>query len=166
MLERRDKAFNASARSPNCVVQVLRLLFAWGKPRDWLKGLPGNPAREIPFIRRPRDARNRPRDARKVNRAWKPYEADAVLAAAAGGLRVGIALGAYAGLSEGGTTRFPWNGYDGRWIRYTRRKNGNAVALPARKELREILVSSEEADRERRATSAIRRLEQKPKPNV
>lgn len=159
MLKRHDKAFNASARSPNCVVQVLRLLFAWGKPRDWLKGLPGNPAREIPLNRLPRDAR-------KVNRAWKPYEADAVLAAAAGGLRVGIALGAYAGLSEGGTTRFPWNGYDGRWIRYTRRKNGNAVALPARKELREILVYSEEADRERRATSAIRRLERKPTPNV
>jgi integrase len=135
VIRMRDRAFeDHKRRFANYVVQVTRIIFAWGRPREWYKG--ENPAVEVPLIRRPRDAR-------KVNRAWKQYELTAALEKATGALRVGVALGMFAGMSEGDVIRFPWSGYDGERIRYARRKTGVQVSILAHRDLRTILDKTE-----------------------
>jgi integrase len=125
----RDRAFkDRKRRFANYVAQVFRLLFAWGRPR----GLVARLLSEVTLIRKPRGAP-------KANRAWTPSECAAVMAAATGGLRVGIALGMYGALREGDVIRFAWSGYDGSAIQWTQGKTGNEVWLPAHRELRAIL---------------------------
>lgn len=136
VIQWRDKAFREHKRRfANYVVQVLRLLFAWGKPRNWLRGLPGNPAEDVPSLRRPRDAR-------KVNRAWSAAEVGVVLSTASGGLRAAIALGAYAGMSEGDALRFTWSGVVGGQLVYQRRKTGIVVRMPVDPRLAAILADT------------------------
>lgn len=138
----RDRAFaQKKRRFANYVVQVFRLLFAWGKPRNLAPRL----LAELSLIRKPRNA---PRK----NRAWTSEECAAVLGAATGGIRVGIALGMYGALREGDVIRFPWSGYDGSAIQWTQGKTGNEVWLPAHRDLRVIL---NEAAKDRRAVTVV-----------
>lgn len=138
----RDRAFQQKKRRfANYVVQVFRLVFAWGKPRGLAPRLLG----ELSLIRKPRGAA-------KANRAWAPEECAAVLAAATGGIKVGIALGMYGALREGDVIRFPWSGYDGTAIQWTQGKTGDDVWLPAHRELRTIL---DEAAQNRRAVTVV-----------
>jgi hypothetical protein len=79
----RDRAFaQRKRRFANYVVQVIRLLFGWGKARGFIQ----RPLGDLALIRRPRSTP-------KANRAWTPDECAAVLAAATGGISSwGIAL--------------------------------------------------------------------------
>ncbi|QEX18541.1 integrase [Hypericibacter terrae] len=126
----RDKAFaRHKRRFANYVVQVIRLLFAWGIPRGWLKA---NPARDVPLI-------ERPRDTPKANRAWSIAEYDAMVGRATGGLRIAIMLGFWAGLTEGDIVRLPRAGaYDriAGFIDYRRRKTGVEASIHVAGELR------------------------------
>jgi integrase len=138
----RDRAFDRKKRRfANYVVQIFRLTFAWGKPR----GLVPRLLSELSLIRRPRGAA-------KANRAWTAEECAAVLAAADGGIKVGIALGMYGALREGDVIRFPWSGYDGTAIQWTQGKTGDDVWLPAHRELRVIL---DQAGQKRRAVTVV-----------
>ncbi|MFC3674709.1 tyrosine-type recombinase/integrase [Ferrovibrio xuzhouensis] len=129
----RDRVFRLRKRRfANYVVAVLRLLFKWGKPRGWPKV---NPAADVPMIRRPRDAK-------KVNRAWSTDEKETVLREAERRiphLLPGIALGVFTGISEGDMVRLIWPAYDGTAIRFTRRKTGVPVAVKALPALKAIL---------------------------
>jgi len=138
----RDRAFaHKKRRFANYVAQVFRLLFAWGRPRGIVPRL----LSEVTLIRKPRGAL-------KANRAWSPSECAAVLGAATGGVRVGIALGMYGALREGDAIRFSWSGYDGSAIQWTQGKTGNEVWLPAHRELRAIL---DEAAKTRTSVSVV-----------
>jgi integrase len=133
----RDRAFtHKKRRFANYVVQVMRLLFAWGRPRGIVPRL----LSEVSLIRKPRAAP-------KANRAWTPRECAAVLSAASGGLKVGIALGMYGALREGDVIRFPWSGYDGWALNWTQGKTGEPVWLPAHRDLRVILDEAAQAKR-------------------
>ena len=88
----RDRALaQRKRRFANHVLQVLSTILNWGKPRDLAPGNPAAGIREVP----------RPRDLAKANRAWSDAERDAVLDAAAGGLKMAIALGMFAGMRIG-----------------------------------------------------------------
>lgn len=146
----RDKAFKAHKRRfANYTVQVLSLLFSWGKPRGWCKRVTGNPAADIPHIRRPRKMP-------KANRAWKPHERDAIFAAAEAGMPqilVPLALGRWAGMTEGDTLRFSQRFYDGRLIDMDRGKTGQPLWLPAPTPLKAILDTTVEARKDEPVTS-------------
>jgi integrase len=138
----RDRAFaQRKRRFANYVVQVIRLLFGWGKARGFVQ----RPLGELALIRRPRSTP-------KANRAWTPDECAAVLGAATGGIRVGIALGMFGALREGDVVRFPWSGYDGSAIQWMQGKTGDEVWLPAHRELRAIL---DEANKARSAVTVV-----------
>lgn len=131
----RDKAYKKHKRRfANYVVQVIRLVFTWGKPRRWSET---NPGADAPLIRRPRGAP-------KVNRAWTPEEKATVLREAQ--IRVphllpGIGLGMFGSMPEGDMVRFTWPSYDGTAIRYTRRKNDVPVTVKVLPELKAILAA-------------------------
>lgn len=126
----RDKTFaRHKRRFANYVVQVIRLLFAWGIPRGWLKA---NPGRDVPMI-------ERPKDAKKANRPWSLAEYDAMVASATGGLRLAIMLGFWAGMTEGDIIRLPRAGaYDriAGYIDYRRRKTQVEASIHVADELR------------------------------
>ncbi len=126
----RDKA-NAKhkRRFANYVLQVLSRLFSWGGRRGMMVG---NPAAGVEHVRRPRDAR-------KVNRAWREAEINAVLKAAPPALLVPIALGRYTGLREGDVIRITWAAYDGLAFETRQGKTGAPIWIPAHKRLRKIL---------------------------
>lgn len=144
----RDKAFKKHKRRfANYVVQVIRLVFTWGKPHGWSES---NPGKDVPLIRRPRGAR-------KVNRAWSPDEKAVVLREAQ--IRVphllpGIGLGMFGSMPEGDMVRFTWPSYDGTAIRYTRRKNDVPVAVKVLPELKAILA----AEKARQAAAEAARV--------
>lgn len=130
VIEARDAAFAAHKRRfANYVLSVLRLLLKWGSVRDLVET---NQAATVPKLRRPRGMP-------KGWRAWDPDECEAVLNAATGGLRVGIALGMFAGMREGDVIRMQRSAYDGSWLRWSQGKTGALVELPAHPQLREIL---------------------------
>ena len=130
VIEIRDAAFDAHKRRfANYVVQVLRLLQKWGAPRGFVEI---NTAAAVPLLRRPRNAP-------KKNRAWHDDEFEAVLNTATGGVRVAIALGAFAGMREGDAIRVSRAADDGGWLRWTQSKTGEPVELPVHTELRAIL---------------------------
>lgn len=126
----RDKAYKAKGRRfANYVVQVLRMLFGWGKLRGQLDA---NPAAEVPAIRRPIGAA-------KVNRAWSVAEVKAFAAAASPQLLVPFALGLFAGMRQGDALLVTWSAYDGSALRWIAGKNGEACMAPVTKELKKIL---------------------------
>jgi integrase len=137
VIDIRDAAFaKHKRRFANYVLSVLRLLLKWGAVRDLVET---NQAAAVPKLRRPRHAP-------QANRAWDPDECDAVLAAASGGLKVGIALGMFAGMREGDVIRAQRSTYDGGWLRWSQGKTGALVELPAHPQLREILESRSGGD--------------------
>jgi len=126
----RDKANTRHKRRfANYVLQVLSRLFSWGGKRGMVVG---NPAASVEQIRRPRDAR-------KVNRAWREAEVEAVLGAAPPALLVPIALGLYTGLREGDVIRITWAAYNGQAFETRQGKTGAPIWIPAHRRLREIL---------------------------
>jgi integrase len=130
VIEIRDRAFaQKKRRFANHLLQVLGTTFNWGRPR---RLSPGNPAAGIDKI-------PRPRDLPKANRAWTPTECAVVLDTAAGGLRLAIALGMFAGMRIGDATRVTWSIYDGANLEWRQGKTGDAVWLPAHRDLRALL---------------------------
>jgi integrase len=126
----RDRAYRRHKRRfANYVIDVLSLLFAWGKLRGWVDANPAEGTPKIP----------RPKDMPPPNRPWKPAELAVVLAAARPGIKAAVALGAYAGLREGDVVRCPWTHYNGTEIEGRQGKTGDLVWMPAHRELRAIL---------------------------
>lgn len=131
----RDDAFKTKGRRfANYVVQVLRMLFGWGKLRGWLDG---NPATGVPSIRKPTGEKT-------SNRAWSPVEVRAFAAAAPPQLLVPFALGLFAGMRQGDALLVTWSGYDGAWLRWIAGKNGEACAAPVTGPLKGILDEAKE----------------------
>lgn len=121
VIDLRDRAFRARGRRfGNYVVQVLRMLFNWGKLRDWSAT---NPAADVPAIRRPAGARN-------VNRAWTAAEVAAFAQAAPPQLFVPFALGLFAGMRQGDALMVTWRAYDGTALRWIAGKNDESCMAP------------------------------------
>lgn len=140
-LQIRDRAFAQRARHfANYTLRIMSIVLGWGRPRGFIAD---NPAHGVPKIARPRSAP-------KANRAWTDEECAAVLAAATGPLRIGIALGMYAGMRGGDVARAAWSSYDGTAIAWRQSKTGEPVWLPAHRELRAILDAAP-----RRATTMV-----------
>jgi len=137
VIEVRDAAFAKHKRHfANYVLSVLRLLLKWAAVRDLVES---NQAASVPKLRRPHSAP-------KANRAWDQDECDAVLDAATGGLKIGIALGMFAGMREGDVIKAQRSIYDGSWLRWSQGKTGAVVELPAHPVLKAILDEKPEAD--------------------
>ncbi|MDP1873705.1 tyrosine-type recombinase/integrase [Phenylobacterium sp.] len=131
----RDKAFKAKGRRfSTYVVQVLRMLFGWGKLRGWIAE---NPATGVPALRRPTGAR-------VVNRAWTPAEVAAFAEAAPPQLLVPFALGLFAGLRQGDALIITWKAYDGAFLRWIAGKNGEDCIAPVTGPLRTVLEEARE----------------------
>lgn len=114
----------------NYTVKVLRLLFAWGRPRDWIAT---NPAADVKMIARPRGM---PR----ANRPWSAAERAAVLDAAPAQLKAPIALGMYAGAREGDVLRMTRAAWDGKSAAWRAQKNGRELWVRAHPRLIEALA--------------------------
>jgi integrase len=133
VIEVRDAAFRAHKRRfANYVLAVMRLLLKWGAVRDLVDT---NQAATVPKLRRPRETP-------KANRAWDDDECEAVLRAAKGGLKVGVALGMFAGMREGDAISVGRGAYDGNWLRWSQNKTGQPVELPVHPRLGEILEAA------------------------
>lgn len=125
----RDRAFTQHRRRfANYIVHMLSAVCAWGMPRDFIER---NPAVGLKL-----DA---PRDAAEANRPWTDDECRIVLGEAKGALKVAIALGMFAGMRGGDIVRIAWNAYDGSAIEWRQGKTGDAVWLPAHRDLRVVL---------------------------
>lgn len=131
VLDLRDKAFaKHKRRFANYVVQVLRLLLAWGVPRR--HGLAHNAAAGVPMIRRPRHLA-------KKNRAWKQHEKAAVLDALAVHVRWPIAIAMHAGLREGDLVAAPRTAWTGEAIDLeAQRKTAHPHWMPASADLKTV----------------------------
>jgi integrase len=128
VLKLRDKAASkTNRRFANYVVQVLRMLFEWGRLRGWLKKRDGthaaNPAMGKLSLRRPTGAR-------KVNRAWSQSEVRAFMAAAPPQLMVPFVLGLFAGMRQGDALIVTWAAYNGHRIDWIAGKNGEECSAP------------------------------------
>jgi hypothetical protein len=131
-LSLRDKAFGRHKRRfANYVVQVLRLLFSWGVPRDFSSL---NPAMGTPLIRKPKGEV-------KGNRPWTVEEFYILLDVAKGGMRVAIALGGYAAVSEGDMLILTGQNLRGHVLEFVRKKTGVPVHQSMHGELVEILAA-------------------------
>ena len=132
----RDRTLKLRARRfANYCVQVLSLTFAWAIPRGLAPGLVGNPAADVPQLKRPRGAPI-------ANRAWTDAEVQMVLEAASPALRLPIALAAYLGARQGDILRMTWSAYDGQGFSFTQGKTGEALWLPAHAKLRQLLAEA------------------------
>ncbi len=142
LLKLRDKVSRKRKRRiANYVLQVLSFILTWGVPRAYAKV---NPAMGVPHIRKPKGERKR-------NRPWTVEEFYAVLDAAEGGLKLAIAFGGYAAVSEGDVLRLTVDNIKARrvveagkfetvrFLEYVRRKTGVPVTLPIDPELAKIL---------------------------
>lgn len=116
----------------NYTVKVLRLLFAWGRPRDWLAA---NPAADVPMIQRPRGL---PR----ANRPWTAAERAAVLAAAPAQLKAPIALGMFAGARQADAIRMTRAAWDGKTATWRAQKNGRELWVRAHPSLIDALAAT------------------------
>jgi integrase len=144
----RDKAFaKRKRRFANYVVQVMRLLMAWGKPRKFVET---NFAAETKSIKRPKKM---PR----ANRPWDDDERETVLVAADIGLRTIIALGMFAGLRETDACELPKSAYNGERIESIASKNSEPLWIPTHFRLREILKEAEDTRKTRQIRRARRR---------
>lgn len=144
----RDKAYQQRKRRfANYVVQVIRLLLEWGKPRNHIAE---NVAAGVELL-------PRPKKMPRANRPWGDDERETVLGEAEIGLRVMIALGMFAGLREGDACALPKVAYDGALIESIASKNNEPLWIPAHYRLREILMIGAEVRKARQVTRARRR---------
>jgi integrase len=94
VLKLRDKIHTKHGRrTANYVLQVISLIFAWGEPYGHCKT---NPAKAVPKL-----GHDKTKKRKKANRPWTIQEFYTVLAAAKHGIKTAVALGGYAGVSEG-----------------------------------------------------------------
>jgi integrase len=129
----RDKAFKKRKRRfANYCLQVLSLLFNWGKPRGWLMV---NPADDIPLIKRPKGM---PR----ANRPWTDDERETVLREAPAYLIAGIGLGMFIGLRLGDVVKFPWSSCVGGQINLDQSKTGAELWVTMPPRLGQILAAT------------------------
>src|ERR1019366_3652583 len=139
----RDKAFaQRKRRFANYVVQVLRLVLEWGKPRGFVTENVAAGVAQLP----------RPKKMARANRPWSDEEREIVLAEAEIGLRVMIALGMFAGLREGDACALPKVAYDGALIETIASKNSEPLWILAHYRLRSILSCGLEVRKSRQVT--------------
>ena len=126
----RDKA-NAKhkRRFANYVVQVFRLLFTWGRQRDWLEVNHASGLDPIP----------RPKNLAPANRPWTDAEFEAVVERAPSSVRLAVLLGRYTGMREGDVIRLLWSSYDGQDIQVRQGKTGESIRLRVHRRLKEAL---------------------------
>jgi integrase len=115
----------------NYCMTVLRLVLNWAKTYDYI---PTNPLADLRRLKL-----RRPHGTPKANRRWAPYECDAVLEAATGGVKVAIALGMFAGMREGDALAATRLNYDGLRLTWMQGKTGEPVRLPVAQRLKVIL---------------------------
>ncbi|MBB4286207.1 tyrosine-type recombinase/integrase [Roseospira goensis] len=131
----RDKAFEQHKRRfANYLVQVLSLLFNWGKPRGFVAT---NPAEGVAKIKKPRGEK-------KANRPWQWEELAAVLEATAShpGIRAAVALAAFTGLRQADCLSLPWSACaDGR-VSVRSHKTGMSIRVPMHSMLAEVLTAT------------------------
>jgi integrase len=129
-LKIRDKAFQQKKRRfANYVIHMLSVVLGWGKPRGFVTE---NAALGLEKIKASSTHVQQ-------NRAWSDDECCVVLTQAKGGTRIAIALGMFAGMRGGDVVRVGWSAYNGQEIEWRQGKTGDAVWLPAARELRIIL---------------------------
>lgn len=129
VLKIRDRAFAQKKRKfANNTRDVLRLIFNWGIPRNYMTANPALAIKAIP----------RPKDQARANRPWTDAECEILLREATGGLKVAIALGMFAALRIGMAYRITWAAYDGRAIAW-QHKTDQENWLPVDAALRAIL---------------------------
>jgi integrase len=127
----RNKAFNQHGlRFANYVVEILSIVFNWGRANDW-EEITGNPAARLKIAR--------PTNAPESNRPHTEDEDDIILEEATGLLQIAIALGRYTSSRPGDVVKIRWSDYDGERIEWHQGKTGDLTNKPARRRLREIL---------------------------
>ncbi|MBB4315728.1 tyrosine-type recombinase/integrase [Roseospira marina] len=128
----RDKAFEQHKRRfANYVVQVLSLLFNWGRPRGIVSG---NPAEGVAKIRKPRGEA-------KANRPWRWEELAAALEATVShpGIRAAIALAAFTGLRQADCLTLAWSACSDGRISVRSHKTGVSIRVPMHSMLSAVL---------------------------
>lgn len=141
VLKLRDKAAAQKGRRfGNYVLQVLRLVLEWGRPRGWLTT---NPAMGLKSIRKPKGERN-------VNRPWAPEELEAFAADCPPQLLVPFALGLFAGMREGDAISVTRSAYNGAQVSWFAGKNDELCVVPVTGPLKAILDGSLEARKVRK----------------
>ena len=147
VLALRDKAAKAKGRRfGNYVLQVVRLLLEWGRPRGWRDD---NPAAGIKQIRKPTGEGH-------LNRAWAEHEVEAFASAAPPQLLLPFTLGLFAGMRQGDALRLTWSGFNGQALRWTASKNDEACSAPVTGLLRTVLEAAREQARAGRAEAEAR----------
>lgn len=117
----------------NYLLRVLSAVFSWGA--EHRSGIvASNPFAKIePF--------KKPEGAPTFNRAWEPWEFEAVIRAASPQLKIALMLGRYANIPEGVVRQLPWSAYDGTNIEYCT-KNGDAFRVLVSPALKKFLDES------------------------
>jgi integrase len=118
-------------RFANLILQIISLLWNWGRPYGYTPD-DAHPTKTVPKVRRPRGLP-------QANRPWTLDEFHAFLDAAPPALRVGAALGGYAGLRESDILRADWTWWDGQNLVGRAQKTGEIIDVRAHIELRSIL---------------------------
>lgn len=124
IIKLRDRAFHQRGRRfGNYVLQVVRMVLTWGKPRAWL-GDQANPAIGVKEIKKAKGEK-------KLNRAWSAAE----VAAFVGNdcpfaLLVPFCLGLFAGMREGDALVVTRRAYNGLTLSWIASKNDEACVAP------------------------------------
>lgn len=135
VLSLRDKGAKARGRRfGNYVLQVLRLVIEWGRPRGWRSD---NPAMGLKSIRKPKGER-------QLNRAWSPDEVDAFLCGCPPQLAVPFALGLFAGMRQGDALAVTWASYNGSQVSWHASKNDEFCQAPVTGLFKAILDGARE----------------------
>ncbi len=150
ILELRDEIFEARGRwLANMAVKLLSIVLGWGVPRGLVAA---NAGKGVPKVRRLTSMG-------VANKAWRPSEVDAVLKAAAGGLRKAVALAYYAGLRKADVIAVP---LAGRLRRHASEidlgmisKNGRELTIFEAKRLTDILNAPDEITTKRKRAPTI-----------
>lgn len=133
VMKLRDKAFaKHKRRFADYVVDVLSLLFTWGKPYGITDG---NPAADVPKM-------DKPRGTPEANRAWRDAELQTVLDRAPAELKTAIGLAAFAGLRQGDVLTLTWSAIRGDYIDTRQAKTGDPVCIRIHRELAAILATT------------------------
>lgn len=138
VLALRDKAAKAKGRRfGNYVLQVLRLVIEWGRPRGWRSD---NPAMGLKTIRKPKGER-------RVNRAWSSDEVEAFTRGCPAQLMVPFAMGLFAGMRQGDALAVTWAAYNGSQLGWYASKNDEFCQAPATGVFKAILDGAHEGHR-------------------
>lgn len=120
----RDRAdAQRGRRFANYVVQVVRLVLSWGKPRGWL-GDQANPAVGVKLLKKPKGQRD-------LNRPWTSAEVAAFVADDCPfHLLVPFSLGLFAGMREGDALMITRRAYNGATLKWIASKNDEVCTAP------------------------------------